>query len=595
MTSRRRVPLVEFSLAEAPARTVSLCSGCAHLEGTNEDGTARCAAFSVIPVQVWSGRIDHRRPLQGDSGTRFSPLGEYGLTIERAFDAQRHALAAAGTETEDPVEAETEVIETAPQNRPDTPMKDAEVLDGSPPEEVHALLVREGVPTGDRRFIEEGALTWRDLPLPINWQTEQPETGGHAHSVHVVQITRMERDGSDIHAWGYLLDAEEGSDGAQFRSHLQQAGRLGISVDMDDADVEIDWPEEDEDDEGAMLFAEPELVRFTRARLMGATVVPFPAFSEAYIEFVGTDADEGEDDEADALLASAIPVAPPADWFANPRLSHPTPFTVTDDGRVFGHLAAWGTCHTSFQGTCVTPPFEEEMGYFTTGSVRTAEGAEVPVGQITLGTGHADTSLPHAAAAAHYDHTGSAIADVASGADEHGIWLAGALRPGTTPAQVRALRAAALSGDWRRIGGNLRLVAALAVNVPGFPIPRTAARVASGAQRTLVASGVVSRHRAAAPRLDAVAEEMARRIGRDRQTLVASLAERVHVTQFGCNCGKPRPKAGVVSTPQTRTASGTAASYEVIAPDGSREGVGTLIEAMRLSRQRRGTYKVVYR
>src|SRR5699024_6608649 len=32
-----------------------------------------------------------------------------------------------------------------------------------------------------------------------------------------------------------------------------------------------------------------------------------------------------------------------------------------------------------------------------------------------------------------------------------------------------------LSGDWRTIGGNLELVAALAVNTPGFPI------VASGA------------------------------------------------------------------------------------------------------------------
>jgi hypothetical protein len=54
-----------------------------------------------------------------------------------------------------------------------------------------------------------------------------------------------------------------------------------------------------------------------------------------------------------------------------------------------------------------------------------------------------------------------------------------------------ALRAASLSGDWRRINGNLELVAALAVNVPGFPIPRTQAAMAAAGQLALVASGVV--------------------------------------------------------------------------------------------------------
>jgi hypothetical protein len=54
-----------------------------------------------------------------------------------------------------------------------------------------------------------------------------------------------------------------------------------------------------------------------------------------------------------------------------------------------------------------------------------------------------------------------------------------------------ALRAASLSGDWRRIDGSLELVAALAVNVPGFPIPRTQASMAASAQTALVASGIV--------------------------------------------------------------------------------------------------------
>jgi hypothetical protein len=52
-----------------------------------------------------------------------------------------------------------------------------------------------------------------------------------------------------------------------------------------------------------------------------------------------------------------------------------------------------------------------------------------------------------------------------------------------------------VSGDWRRIGGQLRLVGLLAVNVPGFPVPKMRARAvaASGQQektvQALVAAG----------------------------------------------------------------------------------------------------------
>jgi hypothetical protein len=49
-------------------------------------------------------------------------------------------------------------------------------------------------------------------------------------------------------------------------------------------------------------------------------------------------------------------------------------------------------------------------------------------------------------------------------------WFAGALRPGLAKEDMRTVRAAPLSGGWRQIDGNLELVAALAVNLPGFPI-----------------------------------------------------------------------------------------------------------------------------
>jgi hypothetical protein len=111
-----------------------------------------------------------------------------------------------------------------------------------------------------------------------------------------------------------------------------------------------------------------------------------------------------------------------------------------------------------------------------------------------MDTGHAEKGDGPQAAVSHYDNTGTGVADVNAGEDAHGIWVAGAMRPGVSEQQMYVLKATgALSGDWRRIGGNLELVAALAVNVPGFPIPRVAmAAAASGQTLSLIAAAVVT-------------------------------------------------------------------------------------------------------
>jgi hypothetical protein len=189
------------------------------------------------------------------------------------------------------------------------------------------------------------------------------------------------------------------------------------------------------------------------------------------------------------LVAAAVTTVPRA-AFAQPQLVGPTPLTITEDGRVYGHLATWGTCHIGMQGVCTTAPHSKAgYAYFTTGAVHTDEGP-VAVGQITMGTGHAQLRASAHAAAAHYDNTGSAVADVAAGEDAHGIWVSGLLRPNVTDEQRQALTAGALSGDWRTINGALEMVAALAVNVPGFPIPRTSLAASGQDQTALVAAGI---------------------------------------------------------------------------------------------------------
>jgi hypothetical protein len=198
-----------------------------------------------------------------------------------------------------------------------------------------------------------------------------------------------------------------------------------------------------------------------------------------------------------SIVASAAADLPSASWFTNPELEAPTPLTI-DGRRIYGHVAAWTSCHTGYGisvgdgEVCVRPPSSPSgYAYFHTGELLTDDGM-VNVGHITMDTGHAPSSMAGRVAASHYDNTGAVIADVVAGEDEHGIWFSGALRSEMTDAQRIAIGAAALSGDWRRLGGAYELIAALAVNVPGFPIPRTAI-AASGTtgQYTLVAAGIV--------------------------------------------------------------------------------------------------------
>jgi len=109
-----------------------------------------------------------------------------------------------------------------------------------------------------------------------------------------------------------------------------------------------------------------------------------------------------------------------------------------------------------------------------------------------MGTGHAELWMNADQAKAHYDNTGTAMADVACGEDSIGIWYSGTLMPDADEIAIRRLRGSVLSGDWRNRGGHLELMAVLAVNTPGYPVRRPQARVASGMVQAMVAAGMVS-------------------------------------------------------------------------------------------------------
>lgn len=339
----------------------------------------------------------------------------------------------------------------------------------------------EGKPTGDGRLIAPNGLTWDTLPVPLRWV--KSDTGEHQNAVVVGQLQRVERwqDGT-IYGYGtFDMDSPEGEE-----AHRQVSENLtpGVSMDLDDMVASI---EEGADSKGR------DAVTITEARIRALTIVAIPAFAEAKIALSTKSEEPTEfaDEELEQLLASALSVDP--SWFDDPKLAGPTGLTVTSDGRVYGHLALFDTCHIADPagaGVCVSPPTSPSgYAYFHTGEILADNGQRIPVGHLTMDTVHAGPKMSASSTSSHYENTGAVAADVVAGEDRFGIWVAGRARP---EADWERFRAAPLSGDWRRIGGNLELVAALSVNVPGFPVPRTKALVASGDVHSLVASGTLS-------------------------------------------------------------------------------------------------------
>jgi hypothetical protein len=321
--------------------------------------------------------------------------------------------------------------------------------------------------------------------------------------------------------------------------------------------------------------------RYTRLRIRGATCCSVAAFDGAYLELATAEAEApagdapaepatvtvtvtAAADEADepcaecdeSLVAAGGPVLPPADWFEDPAFQpgdgrmvrQPDgqwlcPLTVTADGRVFGHMFGWRSCHTGFTDVCQLPPQSPSgYAYYNRRPIPCDGGDTVHVGVLSMGCGHADLKLNWQAAQAHYDGGPGAVqmADVHVGADEWGAWFSGALRPDVTPEQVRAFTACSVSGDWREVqrGRGLDLVACLAgVTVPGFivtgitasaliaaasvagTIPsEPSARYVDGAPVALVAAGVVRQPMPWERALGILSAEVEELRGRVRQT-----------------------------------------------------------------------------
>jgi hypothetical protein len=94
----------------------------------------------------------------------------------------------------------------------------------------------------------------------------------------------------------------------------------------------------------------------------------------------------------------------------------------------------------------------------------------------------------------------AAVADITVFEDEWGVAFSGRIRPWATEQQIHELFAAGPSGDWRGVRyrgrDSMELVAAHAVNVPGFPVVRPRFAMDGTRQVSLVAAGMIHNRQA---------------------------------------------------------------------------------------------------
>lgn len=368
-----------------------------------------------------------------------------------------------------------------------------------------AILAQENVETQEGWMIREfpaGCFTWRALPLTLMAQVTTPEFGGHAGAFILGRIDTIDREGDLIVARGQLDDEGEGADADRRRDVIRQIGDdflNGVSVDPGGVEVTETCEEWNEDEPE---WCDVVRLRFDSYEIGAATATTVPALAGTLIELDDSEAvdeempdeemsdEEMPDDEAVAAAASiTVPSVPPRSFFEDPQLAELTRIpVVTPEGRVYGHLASWQDCHISFPSYC-QPPWHSASSYLRAhvcdfpGGVLDDGGAvgSLAVMPLAVRGGHystqGDAARQWREAQAHYDNPENVAAYVRVYEDEIGIAFAGALRPGVTPEMIATFAAHQLSGDWRRIAGDMELVGACSVNVPGFV--RSVALVAS--------------------------------------------------------------------------------------------------------------------
>jgi hypothetical protein len=382
-------------------------------------------------------------------------------------------------------------------------------------------LAFENTETDDGRFILPNALSWRDVPLTLMAMTETGP-GGHQGAFVAGKIEKIRKDkqenmdgepleGDVVAIRGSGIFDMAGEKGADVARLVNDEIVRGISIDMAIQEIAFRDPETGEvipkDEAGIdeVIFGDLQLA-IKKGTILAATVCPTPAFANARIALTAAAGDEpvvrlwAPFKVERALTAAAAPERPPRAWFETSEPPGQMPLTISEEGRVFGHIATWDSCHVGFLPSCVPPPkSDSSYAYFHVCELDTEDGDAVTVGKLMFSPsdgGHADRTLSASKASAYYDRTGMAAAYLRVIDGEHGIWAAGSLNPALSDEQRaamrRELRLHPPSGDWRPINGQYELICALAVAVPGFPTPRASISITASGDEIVLEDAIIA-------------------------------------------------------------------------------------------------------
>ncbi len=352
------------------------------------------------------------------------------------------------------------------------------------------ILAFEGYPSdGDSGGIKRFLMTplgHRTLPLPLMAQFVNEEghkkagIAGRIDTIERIPASEFDREGfelpEDLAAdavvhWGSgVFDTGEvGTEAAR----LVEAKMLrGVSVDLAGTSwVPLDaetFQEISPDELGMERMLSGVLAGAKNAKIGGATIVAHPSFGHARVDLAAAAFAFSQIRlvEDDALVACAAgPIAPPADWFANPHFKQRTPVEVTPEGRVSGHIATWD-CHMGYEGMCMTAkPSRDGYARFHTGTLITDDGTPVKVGRIIVAP-HAPRRMTPEQVMAYYSDAKKVAAFVCLYEDRFGIACAGVTRSDAPRELLRDFLANPPSGEWRR--GELLGISS--VPLPGLPV-----------------------------------------------------------------------------------------------------------------------------
>lgn len=148
------------------------------------------------------------------------------------------------------------------------------------PVAVGGVLVVEGAATEDGRLIEEGATTWRELPIPLYASLANLPGHDSASLVgRIDEVWRSEDDPKTLNWKGVIIPSMADGDGARTVEAIQNEALRGISIDG------IVGPDD-------WYFNQEEQDVMTGIVIAGATLTPMPAIGEASVTLLATKTEE---------------------------------------------------------------------------------------------------------------------------------------------------------------------------------------------------------------------------------------------------------------------------------------------------------------